>query len=78
MTKTGLWLVSALAESCRLHTPVIPDLTIGLLTLRKKTIENAEINSSEKNIDSMTQYEKIKVESFKENILKIYGITLRK
>ena len=36
----------------------------------KKTIENAEINSSEKYTDTMTQYEKIKIESFKENIKK--------
>ena len=50
-------------------TKSIPDLTIGLLTLTKKTIENAETNSSEQNIDTMTQYEKIKGESFKENIL---------
>ena len=35
----------------------------------KKTIENAESNSSEKYTDTMTQYEKNKVESFKENIL---------
>ena len=31
-----------------------------------------------KNIDTMTQQERIKVESFKENIYKIHGITLRK
>ena len=46
----------------------ISDLTIGPVTPPNKTIENAETNSSEKNIDIMTQYEKIKVESFKENI----------
>ena len=50
-------------------TKSIPDLTIGLLTPTKKTIENAETNFSEKNIDTMTRYDKIKVESFKENIL---------
>ena len=51
-------------------TKSIPDLTIGLVTSTKKTIENAETNSLEKDIDTMTQCEKIKVESFKENILK--------
>ena len=45
-------------------TKSISDLTIVLVTTGKKTIENAETNSSE-----MTQYEKIKVESLKENIL---------
>ena len=50
-------------------TKSIPDLTIGLVTPTKKTIEIAEANSSEKNIDTTTQYEKIKVESFKEDIL---------
>ena len=50
-------------------TKSIPDLTIGFVTLKKKTIENVERNSSEENVDTMTQYEKIKVESFKENIL---------
>ena len=50
-------------------TKRIPDLTIGLLTPRKKTVKNAETNSSEKNMDTITQHEKIKVESFKENIL---------
>ena len=49
-------------------TKSIPDLTIGLLTRVKKTIENAETNFSEKNIDTMTQYEKIKAGSVKENI----------
>ena len=34
----------------------------------KKTIENAETNFSEKNIDTVTQYEKIKAGSVKENI----------
>ena len=50
-------------------TKSIPDLTIGLVTPTKKTIEIAGKNSSEKNIDTTTQYEKIKVESFKEDIL---------
>ena len=50
-------------------TKSIPDLTISLLTLTKKTIKNAETNSSEKNMDTITHYEKIKVKSFKENIL---------
>ena len=50
-------------------TKNIPDLTIGLVTPTKKAIENAETNSSEKNIHKITQYEKIKVENFKENIL---------
>ena len=49
-------------------TKSIPDLTIGLLTPVKKTIENAETNFSEKNIDTMTQYEKIKAGSVKEKI----------
>ena len=49
-------------------TKSISDLIIGLVTPTKKTIENAETNSSEKNIDTMTKYEKSKVESFKENI----------
>ena len=40
-------------------TKSIPDLTV----------ENAETSSSEKNIETTTQYEKVKVESFKENIL---------
>ena len=44
----------------------IPDLTIGLATPTKKSIENAETNSLEKN---MTQYEKIRVKSFKEKVL---------
>ena len=35
-------------------TKSIPDLTIGLLTPMKKTVENAEM-------DTITQYEKIKV-----------------
>ena len=34
-----------------------------------KKIENAETNSSEKDIDTMTQYEKNKVKHFKENII---------
>ena len=59
--------MNALAESCRLHTPVIPDLTIGLLTLTKKTMRKLILQK--KNIDSMIQYEKIKVESLKKNIL---------
>ena len=50
-------------------TKSIPDLTIGLLIPTNKTVENAETNSSEKNMDTITQYEKIKVESFKEKIL---------
>ena len=49
-------------------TKSISDLTIGPVTPQNKTIENAEKNSSEKNVDTMRQYEKIKVESFKENI----------
>ena len=49
-------------------TKSISDLIIGLVTPTKKTIENAETNSSEKNLDTMTKYEKTKVESFKENI----------
>ena len=48
-------------------TKSIPDF--GLVTPTKKTIENAETSSSEKNIDTTTQYEKFKVESFTENIL---------
>ena len=40
-------------------TKSIPDLTIGLLTPTKKTVENAETNSSEKNLDAITQYEKV-------------------
>ena len=59
-------------------TKNIPDLTIGLVTPTKKTIENAETNSSEKNIHKITQYEKIKVENFKETFCKISVITLRK
>ena len=47
----------------------ISDLTIGLLIPTNKTVENAETNSSEKNMDTITQYEKIKVEGFKEKIL---------
>ena len=47
----------------------IPDLNIGFLTPTKKTAEKAETNSSEKNLDTITQYEKINVESFKESIL---------
>ena len=42
-------------------------MTIGLLTPTKKTVENAETNSSEKNLDTITQYEK--VECLKKNIL---------
>ena len=49
-------------------------MAIGLLTPTKKTLENAETNYSEKNMDTITQHEKIKVESFKDN----NGITLRK
>ena len=49
-------------------TKSISDLTIVLVTTGKKTMENAETNSSEKTY-TMTQYEKIKVESLKENIL---------
>ena len=44
-------------------------MAIGLLTPTKKTLENAETNYSEKNMDTITQHEKIKVESFKDNIL---------
>ena len=40
-------------------TKSIPDLTV----------ENAETSSSENNIETTTQYEKVKVECFKENIL---------
>ena len=50
-------------------TKSISDLTIGLLIPTNKTVENAETNSSEKNMDTITQYEKIKVEGFKEKIL---------
>ena len=50
-------------------TKSIPDLTFGLLTPTKKSVENTETHFSEKNMDTITQYEKIKVESFKENIL---------
>ena len=46
-----------------------PDFTIGLTNPMKKTIENAEINSSKKYKDTMAQYEKIKIKTFKENIL---------
>ena len=59
-------------------TKSIPDLTIGLLTPMKKTAQNAKTNSSEKNLDTITQYEKFKVESFKHTFYKMYGITLRK
>ena len=44
-------------------------MSIGLLTPKNKIVENAETNPSKKNLDKITQYEKIKVESFKENIL---------
>ena len=50
-------------------TKSVPNLTIGLLTPLEKIMENVETNSSGKNIDTMTQYQKIKVESFKETIL---------
>ena len=50
-------------------TKSITDLTIIFVTPTKKTIENVETNSSEENVDTRTQYEKNKVESFKENIL---------
>ena len=50
-------------------TKSIPDLTIGFVTPTKKTIEIVETNSSEGHKNTRTQYEKIKVESFKENIL---------
>ena len=49
-------------------TKSIPDLTIDLLTRTKKTIENAETNSSEKDRHN-DKMKKFKVESFKENIL---------
>ena len=51
------------------NTKSIPHFTLGLKTPTKKTIENATTNPSEKYIDTMTQYEKNKIESFKENIL---------
>ena len=50
-----------------LSSKSISDLTIRLLTSTKKTVENTETNSSEKNMDTNTQYDIIKVESFKEN-----------
>ena len=59
-------------------TKSISDLTIGLVTPTKKTIENVETNSSEKNIDTKPQYVKIKVESFKKTFYKICEKTLRK
>ena len=40
------------------RTKRILNLTIGLVTPTQKTIENAETNSSGKNINTMTQYEK--------------------
>ena len=49
------------------NTKSIPNFTIGPITPTKKTVENAETNSSEKYIDTI--YEKIKIESFKETIL---------
>ena len=50
-------------------TKSIPDLIIYLITPTKKTIENAKINSSDKDIDTVTQYEKMKFEGLEENIL---------
>ena len=52
-------------------TKSIPDLTIGLLFSTNKTVENVETNSSEKNMDTIAQYENVRVESFKENFLQI-------
>ena len=52
-------------------TKSIPDLTIGLLISTNKTVENVETNSSEKNMDTIAQYENVRVESFKENFLQI-------
>ena len=50
-------------------TMSIPDLTTGPVTPAKKTIENAEKISSEKDKEATTEYEKIIIKSFKENIL---------
>ena len=45
----------------------IADFTLGLMTSTKKAIQNVERSSAEKYIDTI--YEKIKIESFRENIL---------
>ena len=49
-----------LKDSEILITQSIPDLTVGLVTPKKKTIENAETNSSEKQIDTITQRHNMK------------------
>ena len=45
-------------------------MSISLLTPTKKIVKNVETNPSKKNLDTIAQYEKIKVKSFKENTLK--------
>ena len=59
-------------------TKSIPDLTIGLLTPTKKTIENAETNSSEKKQTQRHNMKNLKSKVLKKTFYKIYGIILRK
>ena len=48
-------------------TKRIPNFTIDFITTTKKTVENAETNSSEKYIDTI--YERFITQNFKDNIL---------
>ena len=69
MTDSSVTFQTLLKDCETPSTKSIHCLTIVLLTPTKKIVENVETNSSEKNMDTITQYVKIKVKSFKENIL---------
>ena len=56
-TDSSITPQAPLKDSETPNTKSIPDLTIGPVTPMKKTTENAETNSSGKNIDTMAQYE---------------------
>ena len=61
-----------LKDSEILITQSIPDLTVGLVTPTKKNYRkcgNKFFRKKDRHNDTKTQYEKVKVESFNENIL---------